>query len=116
MSRNVEERAEAGTTHRNLPQPALVEHALVRGEGALSHQGALVFRTGKYTGRSPKDKFVVREPSVEAEIDWGPVNQPFDPERFEALHDRVARHLAGRETWVVDAFAGTDPALRLPIR
>ena len=105
-----------GASHRNLPQAALIEHALVRGEGMLTHLGALAFRTGKYTGRSPKDKFLVREPSCEEHVDWGPVNQPFDPERFDALHERVVRHLAGRETWAVDAFAGTDPVHRLPIR
>jgi phosphoenolpyruvate carboxykinase (ATP) len=108
--------AGAGVEHRNLTQAALIEHALRRGEGQLSHQGALVFRTGKYTGRSPKDKFIVREPSCEADVDWGPVNQPFDADRFQALERRVRDHLARREVWVQDAFAGTDPHHRLPIR
>lgn len=102
--------------HFNLPRATLVEHALRRGEGQLTHQGALVFRTGKYTGRSPKDKFLVREPSVEAEIDWGPVNQPFEPSGYDALEARVIRHLAERELFVEDAYAGTDPEHRLAIR
>ena len=102
--------------HRNLPPAVLVEHALARGEGELSHLGAMVFRTGAYTGRSPKDKFLVREASVASEVDWGAVNQPFDPAKFAALRERVEAHLAGRETWVRDSFAGTDPAHRLPIR
>ncbi len=105
-----------GTRHWNAATAVLAEQALSRGEGTLSDQGALVFETGKYTGRSPRDKFIVREPSCEAEVDWGEVNQPFDPERFDALYDRVVEHLRGREVWVQDAFGGTDPAHRLPIR
>jgi phosphoenolpyruvate carboxykinase (ATP) len=102
--------------HRNLPQALLVEHALRRAEGELSHQGALVFRTGKYTGRSPKDKFIVRDAFTESIIDWGSVNQPFEPQAFDALHERVLEHLRSRDTWVVDAYGGTDPTHRLPIR
>jgi phosphoenolpyruvate carboxykinase (ATP) len=108
--------AEEPPRHRNLPQAVLVEQALRRGEGELSHQGAIVFRTGKYTGRSPKDKFIVREATCAAEIDWGTVNQPFAPEAFAALHRRVREYLAQREVWEVDAFGGTDLEHRLPIR
>src|SRR5437764_8241889 len=96
-----------GLRHWNESQAVLAEHALTRGEGVFSDQGALVFETGKYTGRSPKDKFLVREPSSAADIDWGEVNQPFDLDRFDALLDRVVDHLQGREVWVQDAFAGT---------
>jgi phosphoenolpyruvate carboxykinase (ATP) len=102
--------------HRNVPQAVLVEQALKRAEGELSHQGALVFRTKKYTGRSPKDKFIVREPSHDALIDWGSVNQPFDAVKFDALFERVLEHLSGRELWIEDAFAGTHPIHRVPIR
>jgi phosphoenolpyruvate carboxykinase (ATP) len=105
-----------GPQHWNLPQAVLVEHALARGEGQLTHQGALAFRTGKYTGRSPRDKFLVREPSSEGLINWGEVNQPFEPHRFDALFDRVRAHLHDRSVWVRDAFAGTDPTHRVPIR
>jgi phosphoenolpyruvate carboxykinase (ATP) len=99
------------------PAPAeLAELAVKKGEGLLSDRGALVFRTGKYTGRSPQDRFIIREPSVEEVIDWGPVNQPFDPARYDALRGRVHRHLRDRELYVQDAFAGTDPIHRLPIR
>jgi phosphoenolpyruvate carboxykinase (ATP) len=105
-----------GRQHWN-PSPALLaEQALTRGEGSLSDQGALVFATGKYTGRSPKDKFIVREPSCEADVDWGEVNQPFEPHAFDALYDRVIAHLQGREVWVQDVFGGTDPVHQLPIR
>jgi phosphoenolpyruvate carboxykinase (ATP) len=102
--------------HRNLAPASLVEQAISRGEGMLSDRGSLVFRTGQYTGRSPEDKYIVREPSVAGEVDWGKVNRPFEPSRFDALLDRVREHLRGREVWVQDAFAGTDPAHRLPIR
>ncbi|HEV3163480.1 MAG TPA: phosphoenolpyruvate carboxykinase (ATP) [Isosphaeraceae bacterium] len=105
-----------GPQNWNLPQAVLVEQALIRGEGVFSHQGALVFRTGKYTGRSPKDKFIVREPSSEAHVHWGDVNEPFEPAKFDALYERVCDHLRGREVWVRDAFGGTDPVHRLPIR
>src|SRR4051794_11992502 len=106
----------AGREHWNPSPAVLAEQALMRGEGSLSDQGALVFATGKYTGRSPKDKFIVREPSCEAEVDWGEVNQPFAPEAFDALYERVLAHLQGREVWVQDVFGGTDPVHRLPIR
>jgi phosphoenolpyruvate carboxykinase (ATP) len=105
-----------GKTHWNASMSLLVEHALRRGEGVLSDQGALVFETGKYTGRSPRDKFIVREPSCEPHVDWGDVNQPFDAARFDALLERVRAHLHGREVWVQDAFAGAAPGHRLPIR
>jgi phosphoenolpyruvate carboxykinase (ATP) len=105
-----------GAQFWNLPQAVLVEHALARREGELTHHGALVFHTGKYTGRSPRDKFLVRDPDSERSVDWGSVNQPFDPERFDALFERVRAHLQGRDVWVRDAFAGADPAHRVPIR
>jgi phosphoenolpyruvate carboxykinase (ATP) len=105
-----------GHQHWNPSQAVLAEQALTRGEGSLSDQGAVVFATGKYTGRSPEDKFIVREPSSERDIDWGEVNQPFDPDAFDALHDRVMAYLRGREVWIQDVFGGTDPVHRLPIR
>ncbi len=105
-----------GIPHRNLATGQLVEQAILGGEGVLADSGALVFLTGQYTGRSPEDKFIVREPSVEGEVDWGKVNRPFDRARFDALAERVRDHLRDREVWVQDSFAGADPRHRLPIR
>src|SRR5207249_4755862 len=82
-----------GTMWWNLPAPALYEHALRRGEARLAEDGPLVVTTGKYTGRSPKDKFVVREPGSQQHVHWGAVNQPFDPERFDRLYARVLAYL-----------------------
>jgi phosphoenolpyruvate carboxykinase (ATP) len=102
--------------YRNTSVARMVEQSLRRDEGLLSSRGALVVHTGRYTGRSPKDKFVVRDAVSEPHVDWGPVNQPFDPDAFDALLARVCDHLAGRELWSIDAFAGTDPVHRMPIR
>lgn len=100
----------------NLSESVLIEHTLRRGEGMLSASGALVVRTGKYTGRSPKDRFIVRDSFSADKVDWGSVNQPFDPAHYDALRERVLDYLRPRELYVVDAFGGTDRKFRLPIR
>jgi phosphoenolpyruvate carboxykinase (ATP) len=105
-----------GPVHRNLSVAQLAEMSLRRGEGALASNGALVALTGKRTGRSPGDKFVVREPSSESRIWWGKVNQPMAPEQFQRLHARIIEHFQRREVFVFDGFAGADPAHRLPLR
>ncbi len=100
----------------NLSDAALYEEALRRGEGVLVAHGPLACRTGHHTGRSPLDKFVVREPSSEAHIEWGRVNQPMNTPEWDALHRDLLAALKGRELYVLDAFAGADPLYRLPIR
>ncbi|MGH9861891.1 MAG: phosphoenolpyruvate carboxykinase (ATP), partial [Candidatus Acidiferrales bacterium] len=104
------------TAYWNLPTPALYEHVVRRDEAVISHLGALVARTGDHTGRSPNDKFLVREPSSEKNIWWGEINRPFEPEHFDALYARLCTHLQGREIFVQDCFAGADTEFRLPIR
>jgi phosphoenolpyruvate carboxykinase (ATP) len=100
----------------NLTAPKLYEHALQRQEGVLSDRGALSVSTGEYTGRSPKDKFIVDEPGCHGHIWWGNVNQPFDPERFDELHQKVAAYLNDRDLFIQDLYVGADPRYRMPIR
>jgi phosphoenolpyruvate carboxykinase (ATP) len=94
----------------------LYEHALARGEARLAEGGALVVDTGVHTGRSPKDKFIVREPVSESRIWWGDVNAEIDAEHFERLRQKLALRLGEGDVYVVDAFAGADPAHRLAVR
>ena len=102
--------------HFNLASAALYEEAIRRGEGLAAGAGPIVVKTGKHTGRSPQDKFFVREPSSEASIDWGKTNKPFEPEAFDALLRRADHYLRSQHVFVTDAFAGADPAYRLPVR
>ncbi len=105
-----------GSAARNLTAAALFEEAIRRDEGLAAAHGPIVVRTGKHTGRSPQDKFFVVEPGSEPNIDWGKTNKPFENDRFEALLARVAEYLREKHVYVLDAFAGADPAYRLPIR
>jgi len=105
-----------GRVHWNPTTALLYTHALTHGEGRLAEGGPLVVDTGRFTGRSPKDKFVVREPGSEERIWWGTVNHPLAEDRFEALRDKVVAYLDGQELFVVDAFAGADPAHRISVR
>lgn len=101
---------------RNLTAAALFEEAIRRREGIAAAEGPLVVRTGKHTGRSPQDKFFVREPSSENNVDWGKTNKPIEQERFDALLARVDAYLREKDVYVLDAFAGADQNYRLPIR
>jgi phosphoenolpyruvate carboxykinase (ATP) len=105
-----------GTVHANLSVPALVEQALRRGEGTLTDTGALVAYTGNHTGRSPKDRYLVEEPSSRDQIDWGAINQPLPVAKFDRLLNRVRDYLQDRELFVSDAIASADPAHTLPVR
>ncbi len=100
----------------DLPTAVLVEHTLGRGEGSLAHKGPLVVSTVPYTGRSPRDKFIVREDATEDEIWWGEVNHPIEPEVYDALYDRVTEHLAQQDLYVQDLYAAADPQYRLAVR
>ena len=102
--------------HWNLATPQLYEEAIRRREGRIAQHGQLVVRTGQYTGRSPKDKYVVREPSSEDKIWWGSVNQPMEPECAAGLRKRMLSYLEGKELYVQDCFVGADPEYRMPIR
>ena len=104
------------TVHRNLHSGVLVEHAIRRGEGQLADNGALAAYTGKFAGRTPKDKFTVKDSITADKIFWGDVNQPFDSEKFDSVFDRIIEYLQGRELYVQDLYAGADPQYRLSIR
>ena len=102
--------------HFNLSAAALYEHAIRRHEGILAQEGPLVCRTGAHTGRSPNDKFVVKEPSSDGQVWWGKVNRPIDAAQFDVLRRDIITHLKGRELFVQDLYAGADPEYRLPVR
>ena len=100
----------------NLSPAALYEEAVRRKEGEIAAGGPLVCKTGPHTGRSPNDKFVVREPSSQAEIAWGKVNRPMEQAQFDLLHRDLVKSLTGKELFVLDCFACADPMYRLPVR
>src|SRR3982074_2453938 len=104
-----------GKPHFNLSPALLVEHSIRRNEATLAANGSLVGYTNR-TGRPPKDKFVVRDETTGHTVAWGAVNAPMEPEKFDALYERVMERLRGRELFVQDLFCGADPAYRLPIR
>lgn len=103
------------TVHYNLNEAGLVQAAIQRGEGELGNGGAFLVSTGKHTGRSPNDKFVVREASVEDEI-WWENNKPMAPDAFEQLRQDMLTHMEGGEYFVQDLFGGADPKYRLNVR
>ena len=106
----------SGPVHWNLSEAVLYEEAIRRQEGLLAAEGPFVCHTGPNTGRSPNDKFVVREPSSEQHVHWGAVNRPLEAGAFDALHRDMMAYLQDKELYVLDAWAGADPAYRLPIR
>lgn len=104
------------SVHWNLSTPALYEEAIRRREGRLAHLGPLVVRTGQHTGRSPNDKFVVREGESASRVWWGKVNRAMEPSRFDGLHRRLLAYLQGKDLFVQDCFAGADPSYRVRVR
>lgn len=101
---------------RNGSRAQLIEQAILRGEGHLSNQGALVVETGKYTGRSPHDKYIVKDELTEKTVDWGKVNQPMTTECASKLQARIESYLQSKDVFIQDSFAGTHPEHRMPIR
>ncbi len=104
------------TAYWNLNSAELVEHAIRLGEGRLATNGALVVQTGKRTGRSPNDKFIVQASPSQELINWGKINVPIERERFDTLRNDMTAYLTGKHVYVQDCFAGADPKYRLPIR
>jgi phosphoenolpyruvate carboxykinase (ATP) len=102
--------------HWNLPPARIYEEAIRRNEGELAHMGGFTAITAPHTGRSPNDKYTVREEATGSAIDWGTVNVPMEPEDFHALRALVVEHLNERELFVRDARAGEDPEAQVAVR
>ncbi len=102
--------------HRNWNAAQLVEHAIRRREGCLTLSGALAVRTGQFTGRSPRDKFIVRDEITEPKVQWGPVNQPLSPAQFNRIYARLRAFWRGHGAYIQDACVGADPDYSIPVR
>ncbi|MEQ9371553.1 MAG: phosphoenolpyruvate carboxykinase (ATP) [Coleofasciculus chthonoplastes F3-SA18-01] len=105
-----------GHLYHNLPVPQLIEESLKRHEGVLAANGALCVETGKYTGRSPADKFIVDEPGLHEEVNWNKVNVPISQEKFDLLYKQMLAYLQGRDLFIFDGYVGVDPQYRLGVR
>ncbi len=106
----------ASSVRRNLSPTVLIEKAIRNGEGILTDTGALAVTTGKFTGRSPHDKYIVDTDGVHDKINWGDVNHPIGRDVFNAIKNEMAAFLGGHEVYVFDGFAGADPKYRRKFR
>ena len=100
----------------NLSPEELSRQTVALGQGTITDMGALAVSTGKFTGRSPKDKFTVKDALTENSVDWSDINIPLSPEHFDKLLADVTAYYEGKEVWVRDAYACADPKHRLNIR
>lgn len=117
VSNELKELLKGRNIRTQLSVPQLIEKAIIRGEARLTVDGAIVAETGKYTGRSPKDKFIVEEESIKDKIDWGSVNQPISAEVFDKLYIKVLNYLKEKdELFVFKGFAGADKESQLSIQ
>jgi len=104
------------TTHWNVDAETLQEITLEKGMGTETENGTLCINTGKFTGRSPKDRFLVKDDYTKDKIWWGRINKPLDPDNFQKLHDEVAKYLSGKELYIRDAYVCAHPEYRLNVR
>ena len=109
-------RINAKNVYRNLSIPRLIEDSLLKGEGILTDTGALAVKTGKYTGRSPKDKYIVDTKKIHDDICWGNVNRPIDKEKYEKIKNDMISFLKNKNIYVFDGFAGADKKYQKKIR
>ncbi len=105
-----------GVQFWNLSPADLVEEAIVNGQGVLTDTGALAINTGKFTGRSPKDRFIVYDDKTKDAVWWGDINIQFSPEKFDALYNRMKAYLTNRDVYVRDAYACADERYRINLR
>ncbi|WP_268224072.1 phosphoenolpyruvate carboxykinase (ATP) [Sinomicrobium oceani] len=101
--------------YRNLPVPQLVERSVILGEGQLTDTGALMCTTGAFTGRSPKDRYIVKDPITERTVWWGDINIPFEADKFDRLYQKMLKYLEDKEVYVRDVFAGADPRYTMKV-
>lgn len=104
------------TVHRNLPVAKLVEIAVQKNEGILTATGSLSVKTGKYTGRSPDDRYIVFDDETHENVDWGKVNHQFPPGKFDKIFEKMKNFVDGKDLFIFDGFVGADPENRLSIR
>ncbi len=105
-----------GKVHYQVEPAELVEDAIVKEQGQLANNGALVIRTGEFTGRSPKDKFFVEDESINNKIWWGEINQKFPRDKFDTLFEKVKAYLQNKDLYVRDGYAGADERYRIKVR
>lgn len=105
-----------GNVYWNLTTPMLYEESIRRHEGVMAHLGPLLVRTGDHTGRSPKDKFIVRDPELEDEIWWGPNNRPLQRSQYDRIRAKMLAYIQNQDLFVFDGYAGADPEYRMPVR
>ena len=105
-----------GVVFRNLSTPALYAESVRNREGFIAHLGPYVVRTGQHTGRSPRDRFIVKEPTTEKKIWWGKENRPFDRDKFDSLYYRALAYLQGKQLYIQDCYAGADRDYRMRVR
>ena len=107
---------QSGNVYWNLSPAELIERTVQSGEGTLADNGALVIKTGEFTGRAPEDRFVVEDDTTRNSVDWGKVNIRFSPEKFDALYQKVCAYLQGKDLFVRDAYVCADEKYRLSLR
>ena len=106
----------SGNVYYNLSIPELYEESIKRGEGKIGQNGTLVAYTSPHTGRSPKDRFIVREPSTENKVDWGSANQEISPEAFDSLYNKVIGYFEGKDVFVRDLYVCAHPDYKTNVR
>ncbi|WP_034240404.1 phosphoenolpyruvate carboxykinase (ATP), partial [Aquimarina atlantica] len=107
---------ENATMRYQLPSENLQEEVVQKGQGKITKSGALTINTGEFTGRSPMDRFIVKDHITQDKVWWGDINIPFDQDAFDALYDKVTNYLSGKEVFVRDSYACADPEYKLNIR
>jgi len=105
-----------GKIHRNFQVKKLIELVIEKNEAILTANGAVSVRTGKYTGRSPDDRFIVDDEQTHDSVDWGKINHPFPEDKFDEIFEKMKRHVKDKEIFIFDGFVGADLEHRLPIR